>query len=83
MKIPTPVYERIPQFYVLFGLLFVTNGLYMGFEFMLSFYYIFFGLLASVAGIALFVIRIKQSKDHPAAAAPEPMQADHTLQPTQ
>jgi len=40
MWIPTPVYERIPQFYVLLGMLFFTNGLYLGIEFEITLYYI-------------------------------------------
>lgn len=36
--LPTPIYERIPHFYFLAGLLFMTDGLYLGFENAFSFF---------------------------------------------
>ena len=76
MWIPTPVYERIPQFYFLIGLLLIANGLYLGFEFVLSFYYIGFGLAASAYGVAIFLMRMQNrqgnsSTEEPSATAPD------------
>ncbi len=59
MWLPKPVYERIPQFYFLVGLLFMANGLYLGFEFVLSFYYIGFGLISCCYGVAIFMMRLQ------------------------
>ena len=35
MWLAKPIYERLPQFYFLFGLLVVAGGLYLGFDFIL------------------------------------------------
>jgi len=58
MWLPKPVYERIPQFYFLVGLLFMANGLYLGFDFVLSFYYIGFGLISCCYGVGIFLMRL-------------------------
>ena len=39
MWLPTPIYERIPQFWLLLGLLFMSSGTYLGFDYSLSFVY--------------------------------------------
>jgi hypothetical protein len=59
MWLPKPVYERIPQFYFLVGLLFMANGLYLGFDFVLAFYYIGFGLISCSYGVAIFLMRLQ------------------------
>lgn len=59
MWLPRPVYERVPQFYFLVGLLFMANGLYLGFEFVLAFYYIGFGLISCCYGVAIFMMRLQ------------------------
>ena len=73
MRLPKPVYERIPQFYFLVGLLFMANGLYLGFEFVLAFYYIGFGLICCCSGVAIFFTRMQHRQLQPAlqAAGPE------------
>lgn len=58
MWIPAPIYERIPQFWFLLGLLFISAGLYLGFEFVLSFYYCALGGLCCVYAAAIFVMRL-------------------------
>lgn len=45
MWLPSPIYERVPQFWLLLGLLFFAFGLYLGFEFNLIFVYLGIGLL--------------------------------------
>ena len=57
MWIPTPVYERIPQFWFLLGLLFITTGLYLGFEFVASFYYLGLGALCCTYAVGIFMVR--------------------------
>jgi hypothetical protein len=57
MWLPTPVYERLPQFFFLLGLLFIANGLYLGFDFGIAFAYVGFGLWCSAYGIGIFVLR--------------------------
>ena len=39
MWIPAPVYERLPQFLLLVGLLFMSSGIYLGFGHTLTWVY--------------------------------------------
>jgi hypothetical protein len=39
MFVPTPIYERLPQFWLLLGLLFMSSGTYLSFDYSLSFLY--------------------------------------------
>lgn len=57
MWLPTPVYERIPQFYVLVGMLFFSNGLYLGIEFEITLYYLGAGILSFLYGPGVFTMR--------------------------
>ncbi|MFQ5981789.1 MAG: hypothetical protein ACE5KS_00295 [Woeseiaceae bacterium] len=59
MWIPTPIYERIPQFWFLLGLLFFATGLYLGFEFELAFWYVAVGFACAVYGIGIFLARLR------------------------
>ena len=67
MWIPASIYERLPQFWLLLGLLFITTGLYLGFEFVLSFYYIALGGLCCVYSLAIFMMRLTFRRGQPAA----------------
>jgi len=58
MWLPTPVYERIPQFYVLLGMLFFANGLYLGIEFEITLYYLGAGILSFLYGLGIFIARM-------------------------
>jgi hypothetical protein len=75
MWIPAPIYERIPQFWFLIGLLFISAGLYLGYEYVLSYYYGAFGVLCCVYAVAIFFMRIgyrqKLSAAEQTSAAPE------------
>ena len=79
--IPKPVYERIPQFYFLVGLLFVANGLYLGFEIALAFYYIGFGLISCGYGVGIFLIRMQHRQTQAATQFSPP--AGQTPMPTE
>jgi hypothetical protein len=59
MYLPTPIYERIPQFWFLLGLLFIATGLYLGFEFALSFWYIAVGFSCCSYGVGIFLVRLR------------------------
>ncbi len=67
MWLPTPVYERLPQFFLLLGLLFVANGLYLGFDFGVAFVYIGFGMWCSAYGVGIFIVRMVR-RSQPATA---------------
>ena len=73
MWLPTPVYERIPHFYFLAGLLLMADGLYLGFDYAVSFYYIGFGFLSSTYGVAIRVLRsrYRQARTTIEAVAPD------------
>ena len=58
MWIPTPIYERIPQFWLLLGLLFMSSGLYLGFDYQLTFLYFGTGVVCFVWSIRIFVMRL-------------------------
>ena len=57
MWLPTSIYERIPQFYFLAGLLLITDGLYLGFEYSITFVYLGLGLSSTVYGSVLYGMR--------------------------
>ena len=66
MWLPTSIYERIPQFYALAGLLLITDGLYLGFKFSFTFSYMYFivGFASICHGINLLVKRIRYRRKH-------------------
>ncbi len=55
-----PIYERVPGVWVLLGLLFIAAGLFLGFEFTLSFVYMLVGLFCCAFGSALFLFRLRE-----------------------
>lgn len=57
MWLPTPFYERVTQFWLLLGLLFMSCGTYLGFDNKLSFVYFGVGLACVVWSVAVFVKR--------------------------
>ena len=63
MWLPAPVYERIPQFWFLLGLLFVVNGLYLGLYIPVSLVYIAIGFVCCAYGVGVAVIRFKNRRD--------------------
>lgn len=63
MWIPTPIYERIPQFWLLLGLLFMSSGIYLGFDYSLSFLYFGVGFACCAWSIAIFAMRLRSRKD--------------------
>lgn len=64
MWLPTPIYERVPQFWFLLGLLFMTSGTYLGFEYSLSFVYFGVGFICVIWAVCVFVMR-SRSRKHP------------------
>lgn len=59
MWIPTPIYERIPQFLLLLGLLFMSSGTYLGFDYKLSFLYFGVGFVCCIWSLWIFTMRLK------------------------
>ncbi len=56
MKLTSDIFNRLPQVWVLLGLLIISTGLYLSFDYSLVFVYFGVGLLCSLYGLALFVI---------------------------
>lgn len=64
MWLPTPIYERLPIFWIVLGLLFIAGGLYIGLEFSPALGYITVGIACFFAGIAVAGIRAKYRRYH-------------------
>jgi len=62
MWIPAPIYERIPQFWVLISLLFMSSGVYLGFDYSLTWVYFGTGVFCFAWGVRLFVMRFVYRK---------------------
>jgi len=71
MWLPTAVYERVPQFWCLMGLLFILGGIYLGPDHPVAFMYIIIGVLSSALGVAVAVHRAKYRQKRPAQSASE------------
>jgi hypothetical protein len=69
MSLSKSVLGRIPQFYILVGLLFVAGGLYLGFYFKLAFVYLGFGLINCAFGIAMYAVQLQKRWAQPAVHA--------------
>jgi hypothetical protein len=76
MYLPTPIYERIPQFWFLLGLLFFATGLFLSLEYVLSFYYLGVGVACCMYGVSIFLIRLRHRKAL-RTAEQEPVTAEH------
>jgi hypothetical protein len=57
MWLPTPLYERVPQFWLLLGLLFMISGLYLGLEYNMAFLYVGVGAACVLWGAAVVAWR--------------------------
>jgi hypothetical protein len=57
MWLPTPIYERVTQFWLLLGLLFMSCGAYLGFDYELAFVYFGVGFACIAWSVAVFVKR--------------------------
>ncbi len=60
MWLPTPINERIPQFWVSLGLLVIGTGLLFGFEYLLAFWYVGTGTFCCMYGVGIFLYRLRQ-----------------------
>lgn len=75
MWLPTPIYRRVPQFWLLLGLLFMSSGTYLGFDHALTKVYFGTGIICCVWGGWIFTMRLrnrrtlKEARKHPAPEA--------------
>jgi len=86
MWIPTPIYERLPQFWLLLGLLFMASGVFLGFDYWLSFVYFFVGFACCGWSAWTMAMRVKNRQAPEAQAEqtenqePAPSAADNQPQ---
>lgn len=67
MWLPESIYEKIPQFWFLAGLFFIFVGLYLGFAFAPTVWYIGLGITCCLTGVAIFTVRQRyRQKSQPA-----------------
>jgi len=67
MWLPESIYEKIPQFWFLAGLFFIFVGLYLGFAFEPTVWYIGLGIMCCLAGVAIFSVRQRYRQKSPSA----------------
>ena len=60
MQLFKTIFERLPMVWFLLGLLFTAAGLYLGFEYALSFVYMIIGAFCCAYGLALFFFRFRE-----------------------
>ena len=81
MWIPTPIYERIPQFWLLLGILIMSSGTFLGFDYRLTFAYFGVGFICCMWSMWIFTMRLRsrtapQHSQHQAESAEQPQQAE-------
>jgi len=83
MWLPIPIYERMPQVWLLLGLMLMYSGIYLTFDYTLSYLYSGSGLICAVWGIWVFSRRVVGRKKAAAqASVPPPAATDaQTEQP--
>lgn len=59
MWLPTPIYERTPQLWLLMAVLFVVLAAYIGFNYVFTYLYILLGIVCAVRGIQVRRMRLE------------------------
>ncbi len=57
MWLPTPIYERTPQLWLLIAALFVLLALYIGFGYKLTIFYVALGVFCAGRGLHILSMR--------------------------
>ena len=73
MKLVSDIFERLPQVWVLVGLLIIATGLYLGFDYTLVFVYLGIGVICFLYGLVLFVLLLLE---RPGKAKARPLSRD-------
>ncbi len=68
MWLPAPIYERTPQLWLLMAVLFVVLGLYIGFAYKLTYFYVLLGIICAIRGIHVSRMRSNFRQTTPADA---------------
>jgi len=64
MWLPTPIYERTPQLWLLMALLFLVLGLYIGFGYKLTYFYVLLGVACGVRGAQVWRLRLNFRREN-------------------
>lgn len=75
MWLPTPIYEKTPQLWLLMAVLFIVLALYIGLAYKLTIFYVLLGLFCAFRGIQVWRMR----RNFRRAAAAEGEVSDDTL----
>ncbi len=62
MFLPDSIYNRIPQIWILMGLMFLACGLYLGFEYQMVYAYLGMGAVSLLRGIWIYNARSEIQK---------------------
>jgi len=73
MKLTSQIFERLPQVWVLVGLLIIASGLYLGFDYSLVFVYLGLGIVCFLYGLVLYVLLLLEG---PSKAKARPLSRD-------
>lgn len=57
MWLPTPIYERTPQLWLLMAVLFIVLSLYIGFAYELTYFYVLLGGFCGGRGVHVLQMR--------------------------
>jgi hypothetical protein len=57
MWLPTPIYERTPQLWLLMAVLFVVLAAYIGFAYKLTIFYVVLGIICAGRGLHILSMR--------------------------
>lgn len=63
MRLPKLIYERLPQFWLLVGLLFISSGTYLGSSYDLSPLYFGLGFICCLWSMWVFTRRLNNRPD--------------------
>jgi len=59
MWLPKKIYERVPQYWLILGLLFMSSGLYFGFNDSMTKFYFGTGVVCCLFSMAVFTARLR------------------------
>lgn len=62
MWLPTPIYERVPQLLLLLGVLFMSSGIYLSFDYELSYFYFGASFACCMLSLWVFSVRLRNQK---------------------
>jgi hypothetical protein len=65
MWLPTPIYERTPQLWLLMAVLFVVLAAYIGFDYVFTYLYIVLGIVCGIRGIQVRRMRLEYRRRTP------------------